>query len=713
MTFAVPALLAGTVLIALPIVLHLIMRRKPKLMEFPALRFIRKQHDTNQRRLRLRHLLLLLLRMAAIALLAFALAQPSLKFSDMGMVGSQEAPVAAALVFDAAARMQYRHENRTRLEAAAELGKWLLAQLPSQSEIAVLDTRLGPGAFQVDRGAARQRIERLETVANSQPLTGVIGEAIRLVAQSGLSRKEVYVFTDLSRGGWPADTASALQDRLADVPGVGIYVIDVGIENPTNYGLGGLRLSNQVLSTTGSLRIETDLQRTGPDGERAVELYLLDDQRKEQKRSETSRSLGSDESQTIDFRIGGLAVGTHQGFVRLVGQDGLAEDDTRYFTVEVRPAWEILVAAPDPAERNSLYLTEALAPAVFRQRGQARFVCRVIDLDELEEHALDDYAAVCLLDPTPLDATVWKKLGDFAADGHGVAIFLGRNATAVDSFNRPMAQAVLPGQLLRQALTPYGDVGLAPRDYQHPVLSAFREVAGSVPWDRSPVFRYWQLGDPPPGVAPIVRYTDGSPALLERAVGNGRVLTMTTPVSDDPNRKPWNLLPVGEEPWPFLILVNEMMSYLVGSSDQQLNYFAGQTAVLHLDAQRESPSYLLTTPSDLKFRITADTRRHTLAVTSTDQVGSYRVRAGGTAAGVDRGFSVNLAPEQTTLERITNEELIELFGPFEVRIARTPQEIQRDISSSRVGRELFGTLILLVALALAAEHVVASRFYGK
>jgi len=69
--------------------------------------------------LRLRHLLLLLLRAAAIALLALALARPSLestsKLSDV--LGSQESPVAAALVFDTAPHMQYR-QKETRLEAA-------------------------------------------------------------------------------------------------------------------------------------------------------------------------------------------------------------------------------------------------------------------------------------------------------------------------------------------------------------------------------------------------------------------------------------------------------------------------------------------------------------------------------------------------------------------------------------------------------------------
>ena len=106
----------------MPIVLHLIMRRKPKLLEFPALRFIQKRHDTNQRRLRLRHLLLLLLRMAVDRLLAFALARPSMQVPAAASLGSQEAPVAAALVFDAAPHMDYRHENKTRLEVAQRMG---------------------------------------------------------------------------------------------------------------------------------------------------------------------------------------------------------------------------------------------------------------------------------------------------------------------------------------------------------------------------------------------------------------------------------------------------------------------------------------------------------------------------------------------------------------------------------------------------------------
>ena len=214
MTFVNLSLLAGTALVALPIILHLIMRRRPTLLEFPAIRFLQKRHDVNQRRLQLRHLLLLLLRAGAIALLALALARPSMKLA--GAVGSQEAPVAAALLFDAAPRMEYRHQNQTRLEAGRELGLWLLRQLPQQSEVAVVDTRLGAtAAFQADRGAAQERIARLETVANSQPLPVALDAAAKLLRQSHLDRKELYIFTDLSRAPGPSSNRPASSSNSA------------------------------------------------------------------------------------------------------------------------------------------------------------------------------------------------------------------------------------------------------------------------------------------------------------------------------------------------------------------------------------------------------------------------------------------------------------------------------------------------------------------
>src|SRR5579872_1388948 len=80
-----PFLLLGLGLVAIPVILHLLMRAKPKKLVFPALRLIQNRKRTNSRRMRLRHLGLLLLRMAVIGLLALALARPSVPPADYSL----------------------------------------------------------------------------------------------------------------------------------------------------------------------------------------------------------------------------------------------------------------------------------------------------------------------------------------------------------------------------------------------------------------------------------------------------------------------------------------------------------------------------------------------------------------------------------------------------------------------------------------------------
>src|SRR3990172_5584731 len=104
MGFVTPALLGGALLVGLPIVLHLIMRREAREFEFPALRFVQRRQSVNQHRLRLRQLLLLALRCGIILLLAFALARPTLQGS--GVAGKEDAPIAAAMVFDNSLRIE-------------------------------------------------------------------------------------------------------------------------------------------------------------------------------------------------------------------------------------------------------------------------------------------------------------------------------------------------------------------------------------------------------------------------------------------------------------------------------------------------------------------------------------------------------------------------------------------------------------------------------
>jgi len=80
-----PTILFGLGLVSVPVILHLLTRAKPKKFEFPALQLIQTRKKSNARRLRLRHIWLLLLRMAIIGMLVLAVARPSVPAASYGL----------------------------------------------------------------------------------------------------------------------------------------------------------------------------------------------------------------------------------------------------------------------------------------------------------------------------------------------------------------------------------------------------------------------------------------------------------------------------------------------------------------------------------------------------------------------------------------------------------------------------------------------------
>jgi len=96
-----PGLLYGLILAALPLVLHFLMRARPKRYDFPALRLLEDIRKPNVQRLRLRHLGLLLLRMLAIAFLVFAVTRPTVPSANYGL-SAREGIAAVAILIAAA-----------------------------------------------------------------------------------------------------------------------------------------------------------------------------------------------------------------------------------------------------------------------------------------------------------------------------------------------------------------------------------------------------------------------------------------------------------------------------------------------------------------------------------------------------------------------------------------------------------------------------------
>jgi len=158
------------------------------------------------------------------------------------------------------------------------------------------------------------------------------------------------------------------------------------------------------------------------------------------------------------------------------------------------------------------------------------------------------------------------------------------------------------------------------------------------------------------------------------------------------------------------MLANQIVLELVGSTDQQLNYYAGVGAVLLPvgDPDRRK-TYIVTPPTGDPWTL-LPTEKAELTVSGVERVGNYRVGIAGEPH--DRyGFSVNLPARLTDLARLTEKEVKDLFGSYAPQIARSSEQIVRNQGEARVGREIYTWLIIVVAGLLAMEYIVSNWFY--
>ncbi|HEX6962274.1 MAG TPA: BatA and WFA domain-containing protein [Lacipirellula sp.] len=704
MGFLTPVLLGGVALIAIPIALHLVMRRQPRELTFPALRFVEQRRDANRRRMKLRHLLLLALRCLLIAGLAAALARPTLK--GTGLKGKEGAPLAVSLVIDNSLRMEYVHQNQSRLEHAAQTALELVEKLPEDAEVAVIDLGRASGGFAPDLSAAASRLRNMRVATASRPLAEVVTEAIRMTAEHEDYRQEVFVFSDLASAEWGDEELKAVNEALAEAPDVRIYVVDCGVKEAKNAALGELEIRRTVLRPGEALHIEaavtSNLKR---EDEPLVELALQNEEGRLVKRDQQIVSFDESGQGRVAFAIADLPLGTHQGSVKLEGADPLTVDNTRYFTVEVRPPAKVLLLA-ERAE-DAKFVHSALSPV----GGSAgRFECEVKTLAAARETPLEDYQAVLLLDPGPLAEEFWKRLGDFASAGGGVGVFLGHNALGEGaSFNTDAARELLPGELQRRSQE---DTYLRPLRLDHPALAGLRNY-DEIPWPLCQVFSYWEFDDPAADSYVVATYANNDPAIYNRTKGRGRVLTVTTPFSDPltpEGREPWNVLPA--RPWPFVAICDELVGYLAQQGEERFTYFAGETARVRLPARQQSNKFVLRLPNGQ-----ADARMATgedeIAISASESLGNYRLTAGGESQRLDRGFSVNPPPEVSELKRVDGEKIVDSLPEDRVRLADNLEAVEKYVNIGRRGRELYSWAIGLVALIWGAEHVLANRFYKE
>src|SRR4030088_1963480 len=110
-------MLAGLAGMAIPVIIHLLNRRRFNVVDWGAMQFL-KLSETTRKRLLIEELLLLLLRMGLIGILVLALASPYIESSALGKLGRNNRDI--VLIFDGSYSMGYTGTGQSAHAAAKE-----------------------------------------------------------------------------------------------------------------------------------------------------------------------------------------------------------------------------------------------------------------------------------------------------------------------------------------------------------------------------------------------------------------------------------------------------------------------------------------------------------------------------------------------------------------------------------------------------------------
>jgi hypothetical protein len=225
--FLHPWVLAGLAAAAIPVLLHLLARREPPTVIFPAVRYLITTTREHQRRLKLHNLLLLLARTLLVIALVLAAAAPTMPLR--GVPG--HAPSALVLIVDNSPSSSVVVAGSARLAQLKTTAREVLRRATPDDALWLLTADGVP--HRGDRGALGEQVDAL--VASSRRLD--LGAAIRLAGDVLASESrpgEIVLLTDLQASAVsPAAPAAPLvvgRPEEAPPPNVGIVALGTGAQ---------------------------------------------------------------------------------------------------------------------------------------------------------------------------------------------------------------------------------------------------------------------------------------------------------------------------------------------------------------------------------------------------------------------------------------------------------------------------------------------------
>lgn len=539
MTLLAPLFLAGLLAVGLPVWLHRLSSENPNRKPFSSLMFLEAGEPQRVLAKNLQYLLLLLLRVAVLALLAFAFAEPALWRSPAAAAG--DGAQLHLIVLDRSASMthadRWARARSTALDliddlAPEDLGQvigagrsveLLTGAIADRATLRQAVTATSPGVFFVDYG---QLMRALDGVVRNVDLPVVM-----------------HIVTDAQRSSLPTRFAELAPARPAE-----LRIHNVAPDGGANWAVDGLAGS----AVSGAL--QASVRSFAP---RAADRTLRLQLNGETVATKTV-TVPAGESVPVAFDALPLAAGSNRVSATLLAGDELELDDTRFIAVKRPEPSPVLLVSGDLRGRDTLFVAAAMESLTGLALAPER-----IAASELTEQDLADYRLIVVADAAAIASGALQRLQDYVESGGGLLMALGPRSTSLTAV--PLTgQLFGPGSGGRlAAASDYASVGAM--DASHPALGGLDALRSA---------RFFRFASIQAAAADrvLVSLDNGAPLLLETELGLGRVLVFTSSLDRE-----WSDLPVQPV---FVPLIAGIADHLLGGAGFSQEAELGSTLAL-------------------------------------------------------------------------------------------------------------------------------------
>src|ERR1022692_1531061 len=523
MGFLAPWALAGLVAVGLPVWLHLLKKHKTTPLPFASLMFFERRTQSSIKHRRLQYLLLLALRTLVLALLALAFARPFLQSRLAALAGG---PKLTVLAIDNSFSMRQddrlARAKREAAQVAAKLGAGdKLQVLAFGSQVHVMG----------DSAAAIQPIEPTDTRSSYAALSRALRSIAQTGAQSARMPVEAHLFSDMQKSSLPANFADL---RLGD--SVRLVAHPVADRRAANFAVESVNAPRRVYGS-GKARVEATIAGYGTEQARRRVSLVLNGREIDSK----SVDVPAGGRAAAEFLPADLPFGLNRGEIRIDSGDNLPGDDRFYFSVERAEARRVLFVHEARNQRDALYFRTALEAA-----AESAYVLDAVPVEQSANLDPRKYAFVVLSDVGSLPASFEAAL-----------------RSRVPVFDEAVIE---PRYYARDADRFQTAAWL---DAGHP------SIHNAQRWED---VKFYQAVRVNPGVARVAaRLGDETPLLLEKQLGEGRVLVFASTFDNISNDFPLHA--------SFVPFIEHTANYLARQEEGPSNYLVG--AYLELRQAKE------------------------------------------------------------------------------------------------------------------------------